>query len=160
MYALRPIIRRTSWIAPLVLLFLISGCNEGPEPVTGFVLPPGDAERGKSVFVTTGCRYCHTITAEDLPEFEKTPVLDIELGGKVYKVKSYGELLTSIVNPNHRVSEDYRLQPDPTRSEDATSPMPEFNDVLTVAELIDLAEYLHSRYEQYSPQYRGYYYGP
>jgi len=78
----------------------------------------------------------------------------------VYRVKSYGELLTSIVNPNHIVSAEYRATLEAAERKDPQSPMPVFNDVINVTQLIDLTAFLHSRYELLSPQYRGYYYGP
>jgi sulfur-oxidizing protein SoxX len=148
------------WIGIIILAVVTSACDSRPLPVKGFVLPQGDLERGKEVFTSTGCRYCHTVANEEFPPFEADPVLSIELGGEVYRIKNYGELLTSIVNPNHFVSAKYRATLDEAERKDAQSPMPEFNDVLNVTQLIDLTEYLHSRYELLAPQYRGYYYGP
>ena len=144
----------------LLLGAALGGCDQGPAPVKGFVLPEGDIARGQEVFASVGCRYCHTVTDVELPPFEPDPVLDIELGGKVYRVKSYGELLTSIVNPNHIVSAEYRATLEAAERKDPQSPMPVFNDVINVTQLIDLTAFLHSRYELLSPQYRGYYYGP
>lgn len=138
----------------------ISGCDQGPEPVEGFVLPEGDVELGQQVFAEAGCRYCHNVANLELPPFEADQVLEIMLGGKVLKVKSYGELLNSIVNPNHSVETAYKVQLDPSERKDAESPMPVFNDVLTITELIDLAAFLHSRYELLGPEYRGYMYVP
>lgn len=148
------------WLTVTLLAGILAGCEKGPAPVKGFVLPEGDIERGKAVFASVGCRYCHTITDEEFPPFEPDQVLSIELGGKVYRVKSYGELLTSIVNPTHVVSAEYRATLDASERRSAQSPMPEFNDVITVTQLIDLTAFLHSRYELLAPQYRGYYYGP
>jgi len=152
-------------IPPAALLVLmaavfVAGCDKGPEPVKGFVLPEGDAELGQEVFAEAGCRYCHTVANLDLPPFEAEQVLDIMLGGKVLKVKSYGELLNSIVNPNHSVSSSYKAQLQASERKGAESPMPVFNDVLTVTELIDLTAFLHSRYVLLGPEYRGYMYVP
>lgn len=138
----------------------LGACDRGPEPVEGFVLPEGDVALGQKVFEEVGCRYCHTIAGLDLPPFEAEPVLDIPLGGKELKVKNYGELLNSIVNPNHTVELSYTMKLDRDERKDAESPMPVFNDVLTVTELIDLAAFLHSRYELIGPEYRGYMYVP
>jgi sulfur-oxidizing protein SoxX len=143
-----------------ILTILLSACSKDGEPVKGFVLPEGNIERGKQVFASVGCRSCHIVTNEEFPPLESEQILAVELGGKTYHVKGYGELLTSIVNPRHVVSPKYLRTLDPADRKDATSPMPEFNDVMNVTQLIDLTEFLHSRYELLSPQYRGYYYGP
>ena len=148
------------WIAALIVTSVLGGCDKSQPPVKGFVLPEGDIQRGQEVFVSVGCRYCHTIAELDLPAFDRSPVLDIQLGGHVHKVKTYGELLTSIVNPNHTVASEYLKTLDPQERKNAQSPMPEFNDVLTVTQLIDLTTFLHSRYDLLAPQYRGYFYGP
>jgi sulfur-oxidizing protein SoxX len=151
--------RVMTWIATVILAASLSACGKGAASVKGFVLPEGDIERGREVFVSVGCRSCHTITGEEFPPFESDHGLNIELGGKVYRVKNYGDLLTSIVNPKHIVSARYRATLDVPEQKDAQSPMPAFNDVLNVTQLIDLTAYLHSRYEL-APQYHGYYYGP
>ena len=147
--------------AALLAITLLPGCDRGPAPVEGFVLPEGDVERGQQVFAEIGCRYCHTIANVDFPPFEAEPVMEITLGGKVLKVKSYGELLNSIVNPDHAIAVQYRAKlPPEERWDETTSPMPVFNDVLTVSELIDLTAFLHERYEMLGSAYRGYMYVP
>jgi hypothetical protein len=114
---------------------------------------------GREVFANVGCRYCHTVTGVDVPPFHAEPVLDIALGGKVTRVQGYGELLNSVVNPDHTISAANRAQLKPAEMPDGQSPMPVFNDVLTVTQLIDLTAFLHSRYELL-PRYRGYSYVP
>ena len=146
--------------ATIIITVILCGCEENQAPVKGFVLPQGDIQRGQEVFASVGCRYCHTIAELDLPAFDRTPILDIRLGGNVHKVKTYGELLTSIVYPNHTVASEYLKTLDPQERKNAQSPMPEFNDVINVTQLIDLTTFLHSRYDLLAPQYRGYFYGP
>ena len=148
------------WIIAGILAAGLSACDKSAVPVKGFVLPDGDIEHGKEVFASVGCRSCHSIAEEDFPPFEPDHELNVELGGKVHRVQNYGELLTSIVNPNHIVSAKYRVTLDRAEQKNAQSPMPKFNDVLNVEQLIDLTAYLHSRYELLVPQYHGYYYGP
>lgn len=149
-----------AWFAILILTTILSACEKSPPPVKGFVLPEGDIQRGQEVFTSVGCRNCHTIAGLDLPPLEQAPLFDIDLGGQVHRVKTYGELLNSIVNPNHTVSPRYRITLDPDERKDAQSPMPVFNDVISVTQLIDLTAFLHSRYEFLAPQYRGYMYVP
>lgn len=152
--------RLAALFAAAVFAAALGGCNRGPEPVSGFVLPEGDPALGQKVFEEVGCRYCHQIAGLELPPFAAEPVLDIPLGGKVLKVKNYGDLLNSVVNPNHTVELSYKLKLEADERKDAESPMPVFNDVLTVTELIDLVAFLHSRYELLGPEYRGYMYVP
>jgi len=136
----------------------LSGCaDDSRAPVKGFVLPTGDIDAGQQVFANVGCRYCHSVTDLELPPFKAEPVLNIELGGEVRKVKDYGELLTSIVNPGHTISYEHRSQL-PKEADELESPMPNFNVELSVQDLIDLTEFLHSRYQALQPQYRGYQY--
>lgn len=146
------------WITAAVFAATLSACDRGSAPVKGFVLPDGDIERGKAVFVSVGCRSCHTIKDEEFPPFEPDDSLNLELGGEVYRVKNYGELLTSIVNPTHIVSAKYRVTLDKAEQRNAQSPMTAFNDVLNVTQIIDLTAYLHSRYELVPAKYQGYYY--
>ena len=148
--------RLISTFTAVFFVTILSACDVGTKPVKGFVLPEGDIEHGKELFASVGCRSCHTIKGEEFPPFEPNDDLNIELGGKVYRVKNYGELLTSIVNPKHTVSEKYRVTLDDAEQKDAQSPMPTFNEALTVTQLIDLTAYLHSRYELL-PRYEGYY---
>ena len=144
-----------------ILAAALVGCAEqDPMTVSGFVLPEGNLERGQAVFTTHQCHRCHTISNVELPAWdaERPLPFTIELGGKQTRVKNYGELLTSIVNPQHVVSRDYLRQLDAEQAMDATSPMPNFNHVMTVAQLIDLVQFLHSTYERLVPDYRGYQY--
>lgn len=142
----------------LIMLILVAGCaDDARKPVKGFVLPEGDVDAGKAVFASVGCRYCHSVTNLELPTFEPGQVLVIELGGQVHKVKDYGELLTSIVNPGHTILHKHKMQL-PEDALELESPMPDFNVELSVQNLIDLTAFLHSRYKALQPQYRGYYY--
>ena len=135
---------------------LISACAEKVEPVKNFVLPAGDVVAGQQVFESVGCRFCHSIADLEMPAFHSEQVLDIQLGGQVYKVQSYGELLTSVVNPEHKKLAKH-LKQLPTEGKELDSPMPDFNDVMTVRQLIDLTAFLHSRYEKMA-RYQGYSY--
>ena len=144
------------YLAILLLAAVVTGCSDEPAPVEGFVLPKGDVVAGQEVFNSVGCRFCHSIADLDLPPFHSPQVLNIQLGGEVYKVQSYGELLTSIVNPEHKKLTKH-LKQLPEEAKQLDSPMPEFNDVMSVRQLIDLTEFLHSRYEKLQ-RYQGYSY--
>lgn len=140
------------------MLLTLAGCGDESGPVKGFVLPQGDLQAGLQVFIDYNCYGCHTIAGHEFPEREFEPPFVIDLGGKVYRVRNYGELLTSVANPDHIISQKYvNLQQQAGRDVDHT-PMPDFTDKMTVAELIDLVEFLHAQYSKMEPKYyRGYY---
>lgn len=141
-------------LATLLTALLLTACTEQRTSGKGLVLPEGNIEDGKATFVNLGCIYCHSIPNVDLdmPEEEFEPLL--LLGGKVQKVKTYGELVTSIVNPQHVISPAY-LEKLKAREAgvEVNSIMPTFNDDMTVSQLIDLITFLDSSYEKLLPQY-------
>lgn len=151
-------------LAGLFLLAGLAACGTDDASLTadGFVLPPGDVERGQAVFVELGCNRCHVVANLDLPAHADASELEIELGGKRAKIKDYGELLTSVVHPQHAIAPAYERTLSEQERGDGESPMPDFNSRMTVAQLIDLVQFLHSTYEELVPDYRGYryYYGP
>lgn len=126
----------------------------------GFVLPEGDIERGKVVFVGMECHRCHSVAGETLPQVREPSKVQIHLGGEFYKVKTYGQLVTSIIHPQHVISKDYLETLAKEKRSDAGSPMPSMNDTMTVAQLIDVVAFLDSCYIKYEPEYDGMYYGP
>jgi sulfur-oxidizing protein SoxX len=141
----------------LLLPALLSACDPKDRPVKGFVLPPGDVELGKQVFIDHGCFQCHLLPTVDLPRRAPDPPVTLEIGGKVYRVKDYGELLDAVVNPNHIISPKYKMTLDKDDRNNAQSPMPNFNEEMTVAELIDLVAFLHAQYIKTDPPfYNGY----
>jgi len=68
----------------------------------------------------------------------------VKLGGPVSSVESYGEFVTSIVNPSHRLT---RLYPAEEVAIGDESRMKDFNDTMTVAQLIYLVGFLQSKCE-------------
>jgi hypothetical protein len=142
----------------LFTLFALSACTEEGKPVRGFILPQGDITRGKQVFVDFNCHGYHTIPEMEFPETDIEPPFILEIEGKVYRVKNYGELMTSIVNPDHVISPRYSAMLEKLDREAVISPMPNYGETMTIAELIDLVEFLHAQYTKLQPRYyRGYY---
>lgn len=141
----------------LLLALMLTACQE-ERPVKGFVLPPGDAEAGRQVFIDFDCYQCHSIPNVALPARSFEPPFIVELGGEVRRVKDYGELLTAIVYPDHVITPRYRnMLKEAGRDPDLT-PMPYFGDAMTVTELTDLVEFLHGQYTLLLPNYyRGHY---
>ncbi|GJM04666.1 MAG: hypothetical protein DHS20C09_06570 [marine bacterium B5-7] len=136
----------------ILVLSMISGCEPHRTSGSGLFLPKGDIENGKQAFIDLNCHQCHTITDVELPRFAlETPLINIELGGKVHRVKSYGELITAITNPDHVISNKHLLQ----LSESAqNSPMPSLNDDMSVTQLIDLITLLNSQYTRLIREYK------
>ena len=134
-------------------LFVLSACSGEPAPVKGFVLPEGDVVQGQQVFLDFNCHGCHTIPEVDLPESEFEPPFILEIGGKVFRVKHYGELLTAVVNPDHIISRKYIALLEQADRDVVLSPMPYYGEEMTVAELIDLIAFLHAQYSKLQPDY-------
>lgn len=124
-------------------LFLFS-CNE---QARGFAFPEGDIEAGKTTFKRLGCNGCHSVANIDWQGGGDS--LNIRLGGKVIVQKSYGELVTSVINPSHKISGRYKYE---TATEEGLSKMRNYNEVMTVQELIDIVTFLQSEYEIKSPR--------
>ncbi len=137
---------------------LVSGCDTGPQSPRGFSLPTGDKERGKNVFLSYNCLACHHIESVDDQGTAKELEVSVKLGGTTHRVKTYADLVTSIINPSHRLAKNY--DPGQVADEAGKSKMRNYNDVMTVTELIDLVAFLQPHYElKEYPQttYYGYY---
>ncbi len=142
----------------IAILFILPACSGDQAPVRGFVLPEGDVAQGEQVFVDFNCHSCHTIPGKEFPTVEFEPPFILDIGGEVYRVKNYGELLTSVVNPDHIISGKYKALLASADRKAVISPMPYFGEEMTVAELIDVIAFLHAQYSKLQPQYyRGYY---
>jgi len=139
----------------LALLFavaaLMSGCDEERSmSERGFRLPEGNAVAGRETFLYMHCNQCHTIKGE---EFAQIPGFEpyVELGGAVTRVKSYGELVTAVINPSHKLAEGY---PTELVSENGKSKMYYYNGFMTVQELTDLVMFLQPHYDIVPPQFQ------
>ena len=128
----------------------LQGCDRGPKSAHGFRLPDGDAEKGQEIFTKLQCTACHTVSGADLGEpLAKGPV-DVELGGEVTRVQTYGELVTSVINPSHKLAEGYPVE---AITKDGESAMMNYNYIMTVQQLVDLVAFLQPHYQVVVPQY-------
>jgi mono/diheme cytochrome c family protein len=105
----------------------------GVPPGWIFVPPPGDAARGREVFIRLRCYTCHQIPAEQLPPSSGLGP-DLTGAGQHHPP---GYLLESILNPNAVI-----VQGRGYTDADGQSIMPDFREQLSVSELIDLVAYL------------------
>lgn len=139
-------------MAGLLLLFAgLVGCDTGPKSPRGFRLPDGDAEKGKAAFVALQCHTCHKV--EGVVDLPPPKAFNLTLGGEITRVKTYGELVTSVINPSHVLSENFKKQ----LTDAKESPMPQFNHQMTVEQMIDLVAFLQPRYKVVLPEHPSYY---
>jgi len=95
--------RRSYTFLITLMMIVLVGCEPDPNTGKGFYLPKGDASTGKDVFLELSCNQCHSIAdIEQLPSDDED-LPRIKLGGSVRSVKTYGELVTSIINPLSQV---------------------------------------------------------
>jgi len=122
---------------------LMTACDSGPRGSFGFTLPDGDAEIGKTVYLAYQCNECHDSKAVTQLKAVEEPEISVFLGGRTTRIKTYGELVTSIINPSHRLARGYAKK---MISDSGVSRMPNYNDIMTVSELIDVVAFVQSSY--------------
>ena len=137
-----------------VLLALLEGCASGS--LFGFPVDQGDVAAGRQAFLDHRCHQCHSIADERLPPLAGADRPILELGGPTTIVRSYADLTTSIINPNHAISERYRDQQLVLNTEiPLESPMPRPSlDTMTVRQLIDIVAFLDFKYQLVVEDYK------
>ena len=118
---------------------LVSGCTPTAKSSEGFRLPDGDAKKGEEAFLALNCNRCHKVEGVKLPE---PRVFNLTLGGQTARVKTYGELVTSIITPSPVLSDEYKKQ----MTDAKESPMPDLTLDMSVRQMIDLVAFLQSHY--------------
>ena len=141
-------------IAIVCVVFTVA-CDTGPKSAAGFRLPDGNAEVGKQLFVQLECISCHAITGLELPQATQPSPVMVTLGGPVTRVKNYGQLVSSVINPSHKIIRGY---PQDEVTVDGESIMQVYNETMTVQQLIDLVAFLQPQYRVIVPQYSYYSY--
>lgn len=134
-----------------MFFFLQIGCApSSPESPVGFRFPEGDVVKGKKAFADLNCIQCHTVSGvSDLPEPGEERKIEIMLGGETSRVKTYGELVTSVIYPGHVIKPEYREK---YTDDEGNSLMPELTEAMTVRQMIDLVEFLQEQYEVALPR--------
>ena len=127
---------------------ILTGCSPSPESARGFRLPDGNADAGRAAFVALQCYGCHRIVGEVFPDGGSSERFEVTLGGTASRVGTYGELVTSIINPSHKLAPGY---PTEMISENGLSKMRMYNDEMTVQQLIDIVAYLQTTYDVVPP---------
>jgi len=138
-----------------VILGTLAACDR-EQPVEVFVPPYGDAESGKQVFIKYQCYNCHSIPDVELPESVAEPPMVLVLGGRVHRVRNYGDLLTAVMYPDHVVSPKFVGALKTAGEDPDAAQMPDFTYLMTVAELVDLTAFLDAEYARLlDRQYQG-----
>ena len=138
-------------VAACLLTLALGACDkEQLMSERGFRLPDGDPVAGRETFLYMQCNQCHTIKGVDLPTVPGSEPY-VRLGGSTSRVKTYGELVTAIVNPSHKLADGY---PAEDVSENGESKMYIYNQYMTVQELTDIVRFLQPHYQVVTPQYR------
>ena len=145
--------RRYSALLSLMLVLVATlGCDHDARmSEKGFRLPDGDALAGREAFLNLQCHQCHTIKGEQLPVIPDQQPPYVELGGKVTRVRTYGELVTAIINPSHKLAAGYAKE---QVAEGSESKMYVYNQYMTVQELTDIVTFLQPTYDVIAPSFR------
>lgn len=140
--------------AMLVLAALTLGCAS--YSTFGFPVEEGSISAGRQAFIDHSCHRCHTVAGVSLPDVTETLSPRFELGGETGQVMAYSGLVTSIINPNDHISQDYLEQQRLRGNQPRSSPMPMSHiETMTVRQVIDIVAFLDSRYvliDDYEPE--------
>ncbi|HSH09707.1 MAG TPA: hypothetical protein VK995_04930 [Oceanipulchritudo sp.] len=134
----------------VVVFFLGYSLRLGSNQARGFSLPPGDSAAGYQAFVDLRCSNCHSVFGEEA--FSRPPEyadLLVPLGGEVRVVKTYGELVTAIIHPSESIRPDVHRK---YVTLEGKSIMPDYTNLMTTRQLIDLVTYLQEHYKVVIPQ--------
>lgn len=136
-----------SYAAVAILIFALSPVlslfSQDPVEMTP-VFPDGDAKKGRALFEEKMCSRCHTVEGVKFPDHDLPVIDDIRLAGANNRGWSRDSYASEIMDPQHLISPDHREAMlrigDRTAAE--TSPMLDYNQSLTVGDLIDLVMFL------------------
>jgi sulfur-oxidizing protein SoxX len=140
--------RRLTVISGLLAVALLAGCDRDYMSERGFSLPEGDPVVGQQAFLYMQCNECHTISGMELPTVPLADPPFVELGGEVTRVKTYGDLVTAIINPSHELAKGYEKD---LVSNDGESKMYNYNGFMTIQELVDIVMFLQPHYDVVIP---------
>lgn len=138
----------TRLLPAMLTLALLTGCDLGPKSGRGFVFPEGDPTRGRKAFVDLKCYECHRVDGvAGLPVPTVAPEKVVRLGGEVTSLRTYGDLVTAVIHPTLA-----RTAGAPKQGARDVA-MPNFNQDMTVAQMLDIVTFLHPQYRERIPQY-------
>lgn len=123
------------------------------EESRGFVLPEGNIAAGKQMFSSMNCTDCHTVGDIPWAGPGENDYPEVKLGGDVTSLKTYGELVTSVINPSHKISQKNLLTDQQLTTPEGMSKMSTrtYNEIMTVQQLVDIVAFLQSEYKLVMP---------
>lgn len=133
-------------ITLLACLTALAACTA--ESPFGFRLPDGDAAAGRQAFVNLGCNSCHEVAGVPIEYLDG--IVRVQLGGETTHFRTYGELVTSIINPSHKIAPRHREGGAILEGESVMTYL-YLNQIMTVQELVDLVAFLQPTYEVVQP---------
>jgi sulfur-oxidizing protein SoxX len=135
------------WFTIIISLSVLAACSYGPDSPKGFNLPKGNIAKGEKVFSQYKCQSCHILEGYENDSLIKEFDTPVTLGGTSSLVKTYAQLVTSVINPSHKLASRSKSIAEKLTNDDGGSKMRVFNDVMTVKELIDLVAFLQPKYK-------------
>ena len=141
--------KTSNYLLAFILLGMGLCMGSCSEQARGFALPEGSVEEGKATYRRLECNACHSISGIEWNGGSDS--LNVKLGGEVSIQKSYGELVTSVINPSHKIARRYKQKKATLTTEEGASKMKNYNEAMTVQELIDLVAFLQSEYNVSAP---------
>ncbi len=128
--------RRRAMVFAVVLVGLAGGCaSTASDSGSQLAVPAGDPELGRGVFLEMGCDRCHRVVGDaDL----QTPSVDPpgpDLGLALTRQAS-AQIVSSIIAPSHQIAIEGGID------SAGESRMPDLNEELSVADLLDLVAFL------------------
>ncbi len=139
-----------AWVLFLSFFVLIMACQK---EARGFVLPEGNIAEGKKMFSAMNCTDCHAVGDIPWAGSGENDYPEVKLGGDVTSLKTYGELVTSVINPSHKISQKNLLTDQQLTTPEGMSKMSTraYNEVMTVQQLVDIVAFLQSEYKLVMP---------
>jgi len=139
--------KKLVYITSILAFSILAACSYGPESPAGFSLPEGNVVAGEKVLMKFKCLACHELKGYEDPSLLKEFDTPIPLGGTSATVKTYAQLVTSVINPSHKLAPRSHFNEEKVSNNDSSSKMRIFNDVMTVQELIDVVSFLQPKYD-------------
>jgi len=139
-------LRKTPWLALVLLAAATAACTNPRRSAAGFRLPDnGDVERGRLAFVSLECNSCHEVKGVELPKAVPRLKNTVILGGRIPREMTDGHLVTSIIHPSYTLSG----YPRGDVAVNGKSRMPDYTERITARQLTDMVAFLQAHYETY-----------
>jgi mono/diheme cytochrome c family protein len=145
--ALRWLVRMKKLVATGVFSATLAACAPNTALIVRF--PLGNTQRGREAFVALECHACHRIDDAAIPAHPSPSSFSVALGGHTPRIETYGDIITAIVNPSHRLARSYRAVAG--RGEPSPMSAQFLNNVMTTQQLVDIAAFLRTEYEYIPP---------